>query len=81
MRYYIPVVIKDDFIAEGDQSVWNDFTYAATPATWGQAMEVPDTILYLTLLVSIMVNEGELSGENAAKISIPGAVISGCNTF
>ena len=28
----LPVVIIADLIAEGDQSGWNDLTYAATPA-------------------------------------------------
>lgn len=36
------MVIMADLIAAGVQSGWNDFTYAATPATWGHDMEVPD---------------------------------------
>lgn len=68
-------------MAEGDQLGWNVLTYAAAPATWGQDMEVPDNILYLTLLWSVGNTEGETTGEYAAKISIPGAVTSGCNIF
>lgn len=55
------------------------FTYAATPETWGQAMEVPDNILYLARLMSWELDEGETISEYAAKISTPGAVISGCS--
>lgn len=44
-------------------------------------MEVPDTILYFTLLESLLEDVGGTRGENAAKISIPGAVISGCNIY
>lgn len=65
----VPVVIKDDLLAEGDQSGWNVLTYAAAPATWGQAIEVPDIILYFTGLLSWRMPEGEQIGENAANIS------------
>ena len=41
----LPVVIRADLMAEGDQSGWNVLTYAAAPLTWGQDMEVPDSIL------------------------------------
>ena len=68
-------------MAEGDQSGWNVLTYAATPATWGQDIEVPDIILYLTLLLSKTFSETKATGEYAAKISSPGALISGCITF
>lgn len=66
-----------DLMAEGDQSGWNDLIYAATPAVWGHDMEVPDNILYLTCLSSISSLETEPRGEYAAKISTPGALISG----
>ena len=66
-------------MAEGDQSGWKVLTYAAAPATWGQDIEVPDIILYFTRLVSLRLPEGERIGENAANISTPGALISGCN--
>ena len=44
-------------------------------------MEVPDNILYLTRLLSSGLDVGEAIGEYAAKISVPGAVISGCNVI
>lgn len=65
-----------DLIADGDHWGWNDLTYAATPAAWGQAIEVPDNMLNFTRLVSEFV--GGATGEYAAKIPTPGAVISGC---
>ncbi len=43
-------------------------------------MDVPDNILYFTDLFSGTL-EGEASGENAAKISIPGALISGWSYY
>ncbi len=75
----LPVVIIADLIAETDQSGWNVFIYTATPEAWGQDMEVPDNMLYLTRLLSLELNVSETIGEYAAKISVPGAVISGCN--
>lgn len=72
----IPVVIRDDLMVAGDQSGWKLLTYAATPAAWGQAMEVPDMILYFTCLLSSN-SEMEASGEYAARICTPGALISG----
>ncbi|CAL9244125.1 unnamed protein product [Arabidopsis halleri] len=53
--------------------------YAATPATCGQAIEVPDIIEYFTCLSSLLSSDGELKGEYAARISTPGADTSGCN--
>ena len=44
-------------------------------------MEVPDNILYFTDLLSSSTPEGEASGEYAAKISIPGALMSGCSFY
>jgi hypothetical protein len=41
-------------------------------------MEVPDTTLYFTDLLSSALTDGEATGEYAAKISTPGALISGC---
>ena len=59
-------------MAEADQSGWKVLTYAATPAAWGQDMEVLDNILYLTRLLSWELDVGETIGEYAAKISSPG---------
>ena len=44
-------------------------------------MEVLDNILYFKGLFSQRIPEGEATGEYAAIISIPGAVISGCNVY
>ncbi|WOH01384.1 hypothetical protein DCAR_0520766 [Daucus carota subsp. sativus] len=41
----LPVVIKADLIAAGDQSGWEALTYAAAPVAWGQAMDVPEIML------------------------------------
>ncbi|KAM1602438.1 hypothetical protein ACFX1Z_029159 [Malus domestica] len=73
----LPVVIIDDLIAAADQSGWNALTYAATPAAWGQAMEVPDARLYFACLLSPGKSVIGRTGGNAAKISYPGALISG----
>ena len=43
-------------------------------------MDVPDNILYFTDLFSGTL-EGEAFGENAAKISIPGALMSGWSVY
>lgn len=59
-------------MAEGDQSGWYDLTHAATPAAWGQAIDVPDIILYLTCISSSVSVETGARGEYAAKILTPG---------
>lgn len=41
----LPVVIKADLIAAGDQSGWEALTYAAAPVAWGQDIDVPDIML------------------------------------
>lgn len=38
----LPVVTRADLIAAGDQFPCTDLSRAAIPATWGQAIEVPD---------------------------------------
>lgn len=43
---YIPVVMRADMIIAGDQSRWNDLTYAAAPLACGHAMDVPEMMLY-----------------------------------
>lgn len=45
----------------------------------GQDIDVPDFILYNTLLLSPSTPEIEESGGHAARIPTPGAVKSGCN--
>lgn len=61
----VPVVTNADLIMAGDQSGWSDFSNAATPDTWGHAIDVPDMILYEFF--------------TAAKMLDPGAAISGCS--
>jgi hypothetical protein len=43
---YVPVVMRADMIIAGDQSGWNDLTYAAAPLACGHAMDVPEMMLY-----------------------------------
>lgn len=43
----------------------------------GQAIDVPDKILYCTCLLSPFTPEGAPFGDHAARISTPGAAISG----
>lgn len=64
----IPVVIMADLIAAGDQEGWTVFTKAAIPVTWGQDIEVPETMLYIMF---------PLAGDHAARMFNPGAVTSG----
>ena len=47
-------------------------------STCGQAMDVPDRILYLADLLSRKSPAGEAAGEYAANIATPGALRSGC---
>jgi len=42
----VPVVMRADMIIAGDQSRWNDLTYAAAPLACGHAMDVPEMMLY-----------------------------------
>ena len=71
--------MRADLIAEADHVGWWDFTKAAAPETCGQAMDVPDRTLNFKDRLSIDVLDGEAIGEKAARISTPGAVISGYN--
>lgn len=65
-----PVVTRADLMAAGDQSRCKDFMSAAIPATWGQDIEVPDSSAYPWMSFEPM-------GGYAAKISTPGATMSG----
>jgi hypothetical protein len=57
-------------MAAGDQLRCLDLMSAAIPATWGQDIEVPDkNVKPLLFLVPL--------GGNAAKMSTPGAAMSG----
>lgn len=73
----LPVVMRADLIAAGDQSGWNDLTYAAAAAAWGQAMDVPERMLNGTILLSPGSPVTDASSEYAANMSSPGAAISG----
>ena len=46
--------------------------------TWGQDMDVPDIVMYGTVLLSNGSPVGLTTSENAAIIFTPGAVTSGC---
>ena len=73
-----PVVISADLIAAGDHVGWNDFMYAAAAVAWGQHMDVPEIILYGTILLSPSVLDTVSAFDQAAKMPTPGAVKSGC---
>lgn len=45
LRASSPVVMMADLMAAGLHVGFHDLTVAATPATWGQAMDVPETRL------------------------------------
>lgn len=53
--------------------------YAATPVTCGQDIDVPESMLSGTNLLSPFLPETGAISDHAAKIFIPGAVKSGCN--
>lgn len=73
--------MRADLIAAGDQEGKKDLTYAATAVACGQDIEVPDLMLYNTLLLSPFIPESGAAGDHAARIPTPGAVISGCNVI
>lgn len=70
--------MRADLMAAGDQFGWADLIRAATPATWGHAIEVPDWKFQLTERLSKDDEEGGVSGGHAAKMFTPGALMSGC---
>jgi hypothetical protein len=70
--------MRADLMVAGDKFGWADLTYAAAPLVWGQDIDVPEIMLNLTLLVSSMPTEGGATGDQAARMSTPGAVRSGC---
>lgn len=74
----VPEVMIADLIAALLQVGWMALRSAAVPATWGQDMEVPEKMLYLTTRWSTSNLVGEDPSVHAAKIFSPGAVISGC---
>ena len=70
--------MRADMIIAGDQSVWKDLTYAATPVAWGHAMDVPKMMLYGANRSSLRLPDTGDSGVHADRMSIPGADRSGC---
>ena len=74
----IPVVIRADLMAAGDHVGLNDLTYTAAAVACGQDMDVPEMILYGTILLSLDNLDGLIASDQAAKMSTPGAVRSGC---
>ncbi|RDY08699.1 hypothetical protein CR513_07046, partial [Mucuna pruriens] len=73
------VVIMADRIAAGLQS-WCALNNAATPATWGHAMDVPlNKLKLLKIFWDPNTSTGTFEG-HAAKTDVPGAVMSGFNT-
>lgn len=68
MILFIPVVNTADLIEAADHFGWAALTNAAATLAGGQDMEVPEM-------------EGGATGDQAASISTPGAVRSGCTSF
>ena len=58
-----------DLIAAGDHDGYTALIKATRPVTCGQDMEVPESMLELSLLLT--------AGDQAARIFNPGAVMSG----
>ncbi|CAA7398706.1 unnamed protein product [Spirodela intermedia] len=74
------VVISADFISPGAQLGCAAFTSAATPDTWGQAMEVPDITLNPVRRGSDRRQDGPVEPVHAASTLTPGARRSGFRT-
>lgn len=68
MLLSLPVVMRADWIAAGDQVGWNVLTYTAAAVTCGQDIDVPEIILYSVFLESITPLETGAIGDHAAKI-------------
>jgi len=77
----LPVVIRAERIAAGDHVGWNAFTYAAAPETCGHAIEVPEMILKLNVLLSPSISEGGETGDQLAIMATPGATKSGYKMY
>lgn len=67
--------MRADLIIDELQCGCTDFIKAAAPDTWGQAMEVPD--LMPKIDVPLGRPGSSVTGGTAAKMSTPGAIISG----
>lgn len=66
-----------DLIIEGDHALCADLTKAADPATWGQAIEVPDLIAKFDGFFPEGMVPTSVEGMDAARMLTPGAIISG----
>jgi len=74
----VPVVINADLTIEGVQFWCTDLMNAAAPVTCGQAIDVPDFMPNKDGFFPIGTLPGSvLLGIIAAKMPIPGAMISG----
>ena len=76
------MVINADLMAAGLQVGWRCLSSAATPATCGEAIEVPDRKPNSTACAGLPAAIASRwawvrSGVSAARMSVPGAVISG----
>lgn len=60
--------MRDDFIAAGDHVGWNDLMYAAVAVACGQAIDVPEIMLYSATLLSPLIPETGAIGDHAARI-------------
>lgn len=75
---HVPDVIRADLMAALLQSGCTALRSTATAETWGHDMDVPESIWYLTTLLSAGTFNGDDASLHAATIFRPGAVISGC---
>jgi len=73
----LPVVMRADLIAALLHSGCIALRSAAAAATWGQAIEVPEIMLYLTNRLSSYNFDGAVAPLHAANMFTPGAVMSG----
>ena len=78
----LPVVMMADRIAAGLHAGFHALTAAAAPATWGHAMDVPETSLNCEACVCPAgSDDGGGVGIQAARMFTPGAATSGLITF
>lgn len=75
--FSLHVAMSADFIAAGDHFWLIAFKFAATPVPCGQDIDVPEFMKKLVFLVSVGSIEGNSIGDQAVRISAPGATRSG----
>nr|CAB3456144.1 unnamed protein product [Digitaria exilis] len=76
----VAVVTSAESTAACDHDGCTDLTYAAAPVTCGHDMDVPEMMLYLTLRSSTSSPDSDAMGDHAARMSTPGALMSGLST-